>query len=347
MSGTFTWVAGTIAGSGPRVLDSTSTPTISCVGCQLNGAALQLQASATFSGSGMTLSNGASLTIDPGKTLSITNDGDFASGAGGGSVINNGTIWKETTAGTSIIGVPVTLSATSTIDLDAGTLQFSGGADVASGATIDIAGGTTLDVLGGVFQFNSGSVSMPGSGTFKLSAGTLRVPTSVTITVPSVTFQNGVIDGGGTLILSGTSSWIAGTMGSIAAPGGITQISGGSTLNLTIGNVTLTQARELRNSGTVNYGGTSNLIMFAASKITNNAAFNLTTDRSINFSGSATIDNNGTLTKSGGSGTSTLLPPVNNAARTAAPSPSLHQGTFPFRGARTPSAAARSVARAR
>jgi uncharacterized repeat protein (TIGR01451 family) len=329
VSGTFNWIAGTIAGSGPRVLDSTSTPTFSCGICALDGAALQLQASATYSGSNFQLTTGASLTISAGKTLSITNNGGFVGGLGG-SVINNGTIWKETAAGTSTIGVPVTLSGTSTIDLDAGTLQFSGGADVASGATIDIAGGTTLEVVGGVFVFNSGPVSMPGSGTFKLSAGTLRVPTSVTVTVPSVTFQNGVIDGGGTLILSGTNSWIAGTMGSTAAPGGVTQISGGSTLDLTIGNVTLTQGRELQNSGTVNYGGTSNLILFAASKITNNAAFNITADRNINFSGSATIDNNGTLTKSGGTGNSTLLPPVNNAGTV-----SVTAGTFAFAGGGT------------
>src|SRR6185295_12809391 len=143
-------------------------------------------------------SNGASLTIDPGKTLSITNNGALTPGAFGGSVINNGTIWKKTVAGTSTIGVPITMLGTSTVDLDAGTLQFGGGADVASGATIDIAAGTTLEVTGGVFLFSSGPVSMPGSGTFKVSGGTLRVPTSITMTIPNVTLQvSGVIDGGG------------------------------------------------------------------------------------------------------------------------------------------------------
>jgi uncharacterized repeat protein (TIGR01451 family) len=327
-TGNFTWSGGTIAGAGPRVLDSSSTPVIDggFGTCALDGAALQLQASATFSApNSITFSNGASLTIDPGKTLSITNDGDFSSGAGGGSVINNGTIWKKTTSGTSTIAVPVTMPATSTIDLDAGTLQFGGGASVTAGATIDVAAGTTLEVTGGVFLFSSGPVTMPGSGTFKVSGGTLRVPTSITNTVPNVTLQgSGVLDGGGTLILSGTSTWSGGTMGSVTAPGGITQINGGSTLNITAaGSQTLTQARELQNGGTVNYGGTSTLTMSGASKITNSAAFNITADRSINVSGSATIDNNGTLTKTGGSGTSTLFPAVNNSGTLSATSGAL------------------------
>jgi uncharacterized repeat protein (TIGR01451 family) len=318
VSGTFNWSGGTISGAGARVLDSTSTPTISCGLCVLDVAALQLQASATYSGHFLQISDGASLIIDPGKTLSVTNGGNFV-GDAVSSIVNNGTIWKKTVAGASSIDVPVTLSGTSTVDLDIGTLQFSRGANVASGATIDIAGGTTLEVTGGVFLFNSGSISMPGSGVFKVSFGTLRVPTSIATTIPNVTLQGGTIDGGGTLIPSGTSTWASGSMGSAGAPGGITQIPSGSTLNInSAGSQSLTQSRELKNFGTVNYSGASTLTMSAASIITNNAAFNLTTDGNINLSGSATIDNNGTLTKNGGGGTSTLFPPVNNAGTVSA-----------------------------
>ncbi|MEA2238059.1 MAG: fibronectin-binding autotransporter adhesin [Thermoanaerobaculia bacterium] len=327
VSGNFNWSGGTIAGSGPLVLNSTSTPTISCLGsCTLNGAALQLQASATSSGSGgIVFSNGASLTIDSGKTLSLTSNSGFISGVGGGSVINNGTIWKKTAAGFSFFAVPVTLSGTSTVDIDTGTLQFSGGVDVASGATVDVAVGATLEVAGGVFVFN-GTGSMPGTGSFKVSAGTLRVPTGINTTVPNVTMTNGVIDGGGTLVLSGTSSWAFGTMGSATAPGGITEINPGSTLNITPNGQSLTQGRELRNSGTVNYSGTLPLTLSGASKITNNAAFHLLSDGIIFVSGSGTIDNNGTLDKSGGTGTITLGPAVNNAGTVSATAGTLSLG---------------------
>ena len=261
VSGNFTWSGGTIAGSGPRVLNSTSTPLISCslANCALDGAALQLQASTTFSAGGnvLSFSNGASLTIDPGKTLSITNGGDFIPlVAGAGSIINNGTIWKKTTASLSLINVPLTMGSTSKLDLDTGTLKFGDGASVAAGATLDIAATGFLQVIGGVFPFNSGSVSIPGSGTFSVLSGTLRVPSGITLTMPKLTLEGtGVIDGGGTLILSGTNTWDSGAMGSAAAPGGITQISSGSTLhmfNFALSQ-TLTQGRELLNAGTVNY----------------------------------------------------------------------------------------------
>ena len=322
VSGNFDWSGGTIGGSGQRFLNSSSTPTISCTSiCTLDTAALQLQASTTFSAgsNALVFSNGASLTVDPGKTLSITNDGDINDGGGAASsIINNGTIWKKTTAGTSTIGIPVSMSATSTVDLDTGTLQFGGGASVAASATLDIATGTIFDVTGGVFLFNSGSVSMPGSGTFRVSGGTLRVPTGVTLTISKLTLQSaGVIDGGGTLILSGTSTWSSGTMGSATAPGGITQINSGNTLNIS-GNTSpplLTQNRQLLNNGTMTHSGffANVLTMSAGSRITNNGTFNLVTNSPINNSpaGSALIENYGTfaMTSTGGS---TISPRVEN-----------------------------------
>jgi uncharacterized repeat protein (TIGR01451 family) len=321
VSGTFTWSGGTITGSGPRVLDSASVPTINCSAgnCMLDGAGLELQASTTFSASSNALvfSNGASLTIDSGKTLTVNNDGDFTDGGGAASfIINGGTIWKQTTGGTSTIGVPVILSGTSTVTIDTGTLQFGADTSVASGATINIAAATTLEVTGGVFLFNSGTVSMPGSGTFKISSGTLRAPTSVSVVVKNVTLQgSGVIDGGGTLILFGTTTWSGGTMGSAAAPGGLTQINSFvDILNITAGGPqSLTQNRQLLNNGTMNYAGTAPniLTMSGNAKITNNNAFNFN-DGTINVSGSALIDNFGTITKVAGTGTTTIFPPVNN-----------------------------------
>jgi fibronectin-binding autotransporter adhesin len=335
VSGNFLWSGGTIAGSGPRVLNSTTTFGCTLGNCLLDGAALQIQTDATYSTSSnaFVLSNGASLTIDPGKSISITNGGDFIDGGGAASfIINNGVIWQASNV-SSTIGVAVTLSETSTVIISDGTLQFGGGASVAAGATFNINANKTLEVTGGVFLFNSGTVSMPGSGIFNVSSGTLRVPSSVTATIANLTLQgSGVIDGSGTLILSGTSTWAGGTMGSATAPGGITQIDSGSALNITnAGSQSLTQGRELRNAGTVNYSGASTLTMSGAGKITNDAAFHLTADGDINVSGSATIDNNGTLDKNGGSGTSTLFPAVNSAGTVSATT-----GTLALAGGGTP-----------
>ncbi|HYK00641.1 MAG TPA: hypothetical protein VE974_02725 [Thermoanaerobaculia bacterium] len=302
VSGDFSWLAGTIAGSGDRVLNGTSTPAIGCSAgnCLLSGASLQVQATGTYSASSnaLVLSNGASLILDPGKTLNVTNDGAFSDGGGtASSVINNGTIAKTTTSGTSTIGVPVTMSGS--LDVDTGTLQLAAGATVNAGAVIDYAAGTLLEVTGGLFLFNSGPVSFPGSGTFNVSAGTLRVPASITVTIPGLTLQgSSVVDGAGTLILSGTSQWHGGTMGSATAPGGITQIDSGATLSITsVSPKSLTQARQLVNNGTVNYGAVppNHLTMSGNSEIANNASLNL--DSTITLSGSAVIENNGTITK--------------------------------------------------
>ncbi|HKS23076.1 MAG TPA: hypothetical protein VJZ76_09790 [Thermoanaerobaculia bacterium] len=319
VSGNFNWSGGTIGGSGSRYLNSGSTPTISCSSsCTLDTATLYLQGDTTFSAGSNALqfSNGASLNIGAGKKLSITNDGDVT---GSGSISNDGTIWKKTTAGTSTIGVPVTLYGTSIVDLDAGTLKFAGGGsvDASASATLDIGAGTTLDVSGGVFLFNSGSVSTPGSGTFQISGGAVRVPASVTVTLPNVTLQTGgVVDGAGTLILSGTSTWSGGAMGSATAAGGITQINSGNTLNISAGGAqSLTQSRELLNNGTVNYAGTTSspLTISANGKITNSNALNLTAGSgNINLSGSALIENDGTITKTTGPGTTTISPPLDN-----------------------------------
>jgi hypothetical protein len=343
VSGNFIWSAGTISGSGPRVLNSTSTLTVDCslANCLLDGAALQFQAWATYSASSnaLVLSNGASLILDPGQVLFVTNDGDFLDGGGaassiviGGPLLGvNGCIVKMTTSGTSIIGVPVTLSGS--FRTDSGTLQLAAGVTAASGAIVFYSPGTTIEVTGGVFLFNSSAISFPATGDFKVSAGTLRVPTGVTLTMPNVTLQgSGVIDGGGTLTLSGTATWASGSMGSAAAPGGITEINSGSTLNITAaGSQTLTQGRELQNSDSLNYSGSSTLTMSGGSKITNYGVFSLTADGNINVSGSATIDNNGLLEKNGGTGTSTLFPVVNSAGTVSATT-----GTLALAGGGTP-----------
>src|SRR4029079_15513337 len=117
----------TIAGSGPRVMTSTSVPAISCSAgnCTLDGGTLQMQAFSTYSASSnaLTFSNGGTLILDPGQIINVTNDGDFVAGSGGGSIQMgrvsagfNACIWKTTTAGTSVIGVPVTMSGSFKVD---------------------------------------------------------------------------------------------------------------------------------------------------------------------------------------------------------------------------------------
>jgi hypothetical protein len=312
VSGNFTWAGGTISGSGPKVMDAASVPTISCSAsnCALDGGTLQMQAWSTYSASSnaLTFSNGGSLILDPGKVLFVSNNGNFVDGGGAASSITiggfaagfNGCIEKTTTAGTSTIGVPVTMFGS--FKVVTGTLRVGAGVTVpAAGAIVHYDPGTTLELTGGVFLFNSSSVSFPANGDFKVSGGTLRVPTGIAIAPKNVTLQGGTIDGAGTLTLTGTSAWSNGTMGSATAPGGTTQIGSGNTLNITGGAVSLAQGRVLQNDGTLN----------------------LTVDGNVNVSSGGTITNNGTLTKNGGSGTTTLFPTVNSTGTVSATSGTL------------------------
>jgi len=106
-------------------------------------------------------------------------------------------------------------------------------------------------------------------------------------------------------------------------------------LNIAAGGAqSLTQTRQLLNNGTVNYAGltTNPLTISANGKITNNNALNLTaTNGNINLSGSALIENFGTITKTAGTtiDTSTLFPRVeNNSGGTV----SAATGTITFSG---------------
>ncbi len=307
VSGNFTWSAGKIAGSGPRVLNSTSVPTFPCelANCLLDGATLQLQAYTIYSAStnALVLSNGASLVLDPGKTINVTNDGDFLNGGGAASsmVVGgfaegfNGCIWKTTTSGTSIVGVPVTMPGSFLVE--SGTLQVAAGVSVAAGAILDYRPGATIEVTGGLFLFNSSAVSFPFPGDFKVSAGTLRVPTGVTIAMPNVTLQgSGVIDGGGTLILSGTSTWLGGTMS-----GSGTTINP-ATKSLAISAPVTLDGRILQNDGTLMVSGNITGSGTIANNGTLNAAADLTFGAAVNNSGQIVTSNALSLAGNGAHG---------------------------------------------
>ncbi|HYC89843.1 MAG TPA: hypothetical protein VEO54_11570 [Thermoanaerobaculia bacterium] len=349
VNGKFTWSGGKITGSGPRVLNSTSEPTIHCdpANCVLDGATLQLQASGTYSASNNTLilSNGANLLLDPGKTLNVDSDGDFLNGGGAASsIVVGGTIHKTVTSGPSVVGVPVTLSGA--LDVDTGTLQFAGGVSVNTGATLDLAAATTLEVTGGEFLFNSGPVSVPGNGDFKVSAGTLRVPAGVTVTMPNVTLQgSGVVDGGGTLVLSGTSTWAGGTLngglqnaGTLNVSGSVTgsgSIANTGTLNA-LGNLTI--ATALDNSGQL---ATSNTLSLAGSG-THTGSFTVAAPGVLSFSsgthsvtGGGSIGGTGTLTFSGAAATVGVpvnVGALNVSAGAAALNANSAAGTFTMTG---------------
>ena len=310
VTGNFTWSGGTISGSGLRNLYGVSTISCASAPCFLDGSVLYLHVSGTFSASAnpLNFANGATLVVDTGTTLSITNDGDFTNGGGASNAISlNGTIWKKTTTGTSTFAVFISQVSGATLRTDAGTLQLGGGALVQAGATIDVAAGSTLQITGGTFALNGAPGSMPVSGNFVVSGGTLQLNGSITIPIANFALQGtGTVAGSGTLVLPGTSSWSGGTM----SGSGITRIDSGNAL-IVSGNPALTQGRQLLNNGTITFTGIGMTISSAT--LTNNGTLNLNGNSNIGNAGTGTIDNSGTLAKIGGSGSSTIVAAVNNS----------------------------------
>ncbi len=322
VSGNFNWSGGTITGSGLRVLNSTSNPRFNPdpPNCLLDGAALQLQASVVFdSSNAIVFSNGASLTIDPGKTLSITNDGDFTNGGGGGgSITNNGTIWKNTTAGLSQIDVPVTMSGTSTVD--SGTLAFAGGGThsgsftVTAPATLSFSAGTH-SMSGGGSISGTGTLSFSGAtatvgipvnnaGTLSVTAGTATL--NATGSANAFTMNGGTLGGSGTLTLNNGGTWSGGTMN-----GSGTTINP-ATKSLSISAPVTLNSRILQNDGTLSVGGN----VLGSGTIANNGTLNTVGNSTIgavlNNSGQVTTSN--ALLLSGGgihSGSFTVTAPGN------------------------------------
>src|ERR1041385_1476853 len=254
-SGNFTWAGGGCSGSGTKPINS-AAPAIDCAAgnCTVDGALVYVNGPATYSASAnaLVLSNAASLIVYSDATLDITTDGDVLQGSGALSTLGvDGTLWKKTTAGTSTVTVDL-FQISGTIEVDAGTLQLRGGAYVNQG-TYTIGAGAAVEITGGTFGWHFNPITVSGAGTFIVSGGTLQLDIGVNVDMPHLLLQGtGTILGGGTLVLSGTSSWTGGSM-TFGSPGN-TRISASGTLDVS-STVTLSN-RTLQNDGVLNVNGT-------------------------------------------------------------------------------------------
>ena len=289
------------------------------------------------SGGSATLTNlaGASFNLT-GDFLTIAN-ASYSDGTGSHtgnlSFVNQGILAKTGGAGTSHIDTAVT--DTGTITADSGTLEFDGGGSFSGAITgagnVAFGGGTsTLGGPGGLSAVNlevdGGTALVIGSdvavsGTFYQTNGTVSVAS------------------GDTLAVSGAAQF---------GPFGAGQINGPGTLS-TKGTTTIDEALTLggglnwTNSGTVNddgsisagdgSGGSATLANLAG------ASFNLTgdfltianasySDSTGSHTGSLSLVNQGTLAKTGGTGTSTIAVGLDNSGTV-----DVQQGTLVLSGA--------------
>ncbi len=195
------------------------------------------------------------------------------------------------------------------INVNSGEILLLGGSSVNSG-TIDIAAGSFFTVANGAnLQINTGTV-VAGTGTFK-NAGSFQP--SITINTPAATpavisnyLQGSNMFGSGTVVITGGMEWQAGAIAAhvILAPGSVSSKTTTNTGSL---------QDTISNNGIFNWGNGN--FSFNNGTFINEigALLDISSDHGITNVGVNLINNSGTITKSAGTGMSTLQVPIINS----------------------------------
>ncbi|MDP7449612.1 MAG: hypothetical protein QF689_13555 [Candidatus Latescibacteria bacterium] len=286
LTGTATWTGGTQSGAGNTTVQSGTTLTITAAAnATLDTRSMTNDGTIVFIGaSSYYLNNGAALTNNAGATVDIQGTAvNLFPLAGTGSIDNQGTFLKSSSAGTSIVTVFFDQTGGS-LDVQTGTLNLVGTGSHSSG-TWTVAAATTLGFTGATHTF-TGTHSGVISGTLTAST-TFTVATAATFNFTG----NGL-------------SWTAGTWN-----GGGTLTNDGTITATAAASATLDAATTLTNNGTVDFIGTSSFYISNSSVLNNTAAATLDIQNDLTLwqlAGTGTVTNAGTLLRSAGAGTATV-----------------------------------------
>jgi hypothetical protein len=309
-TGAFAWTGGTLFNPTGLTLGGTTT---------ISGAATK-----TFSGGTVNNTGSASWTgggsISAGNSAAFNNSGTFTDGADNSShsfifgfgiqptFSNSGTHIKQgigTTTFTSLY------NNTGTVNVQAGTLNLSGGGT--SSGTFDVAAAGTLNFTAN-HTLNTGA-TFTGAGASRITGGTTTVAGTVQVGTSPGTLElaaGGTLTGGGTLNTAGTGAfaWTGGTLFNLAGLnlGGTTTISGAATKTFSGGTVNNTGSASWTGGGSISAG---NSAAFNNSGTFTDGADNSSHSFIFGFGTQPTFTNSGTHTKQG-TGTTTFTSFYNN-----------------------------------
>ena len=179
-----------------------------------------------------------------------------------------------------------------TVDIASGTMTLAGGA-LGAGGNFEVAQGAVLDLDGGAF---TGTLTSSGSGTVALDVGTITIGIGgATFDFPGDMFQ-------------WTGGFISGSDGGTLTNEGVINLAGSS-------GKTLSNDATLDNFGTIYQSGSGNLSLHgddqapSVLKIEAGASYLIESDSGVDnyYGGETEIDNAGTIEKTAGTGTSTIL----------------------------------------
>ena len=286
--GTVNWLLGTIGvnvrNQGTMNVSGTGTLGVGLAGDLENGGTVNQSTQSTF-----TVDNVFTNLVNASYVI----EGDSGL-IGVGFFYNNGTLSKSAGTGTSTIADGLSFfHYGGTINVQNGTLNIEDSNIASTGGVFSVSSGAILDLSGGSQNGMSGTYTGSGAGFVQVESGRLLFGIfNSSLGIPnSATFD---LTGGGFRWLGGT---LAGdSNGSEFSNTGVFSIAAGAAKNLTIA--------SMENSGTIDVTDAAGLAI--SSNLTNlpGGLIDFQTDGAV--SGLFNLDNQGTIRKSAGSGTTSL-----------------------------------------
>jgi len=322
VSGLTTWTSGTMTGAGTTNANG---------GIAMSGGSVKdLTLSRILNAAGTTAWTGAG-GVRAGTGAVIYNSGiwDAQSDAtisnafGGTSAFNNsGTFKKSAGAGNTAVSIP--FNNASTVDVQSGTLNLSGGGTSSgtftgsgtlqfSSGTHDLQAASSVNVS--TVTVSGGTVNLSGSlsgASLTISVGTINVNSVGAANATALVFSSGTLGGTGTIGISGLTTWTGGAM----TGAGVTTTNGGISFS---GSAVkdLTTSRTLNTAGTTTWAGIGPIHAGSGAVINNSGTWDCQSDATMSnvFGGTSAFNNSGsgTFKKSAGAGATAVSIPFNNA----------------------------------
>ena len=163
---------------------------------------------------------GGNSVINTGGTFDVQTDADVVVGTGG-PINNTGTWIKSSPVSTGTTQIRVAFNNTGTVSATSGVLELFGGGT--STGDFNAASDGTIHFTQSTHNLNTG-VSFTGSGFTRIVSGTFNVQGA--IVAQKLAQDGGVLSGPGSLVITGTYDWVAGSISNTIGTGGVTIASG-------------------------------------------------------------------------------------------------------------------------
>jgi hypothetical protein len=281
LAGLAVWKSGTLSTGGSLSIATNGQLSVSGSGLKALNGSLTNGGVVQYSGSTWRVNSGLLHNL-PGSLFDFQSDAMLDNYSGLSTFVNEGTIRKSAGTGTATCDVP--LRNTGRLEAASGTLVYGNG---------------NVFSIGTVFA---------GAGTNLLNALSDSTLDGV-LTAENLVWDGATLGGSGTLV--GFAMWKSGTLSigaslSIATNGQLS-VSGASAKNLN---------GSLTNGGVVQYSGSTWRVNGALLHNLPGSVFDFQADvLLVNYSGSPTFVNQGTIRKSAGTGTATCGVPLQNTGR--------------------------------